>query len=354
MRAGGSAVVGGLLGLAVGAIALGLAMRDIDLRALAAAFARAGVMPIVVGATMHVGVQVVYALRWRILLGRADLALPRAVGIVGLGYLANYTLPGRPGEVVRAGLIRGLAGVPLALGLATLLLEKILDGVTILLSAGAFVFAGGLPPWLGTSVAVGAAGFAVGAVLLLAAAGSSRPAADPTRPGSPSAPGDPFSPAHHLAAASPISEFVRARLTEVGQAVRNLSGARALAAVAFFGCVSWLAIFAQLGLLCTSVGIAPDPRSWLLLYAALGLASVVPGAPGYIGTYQLAAVSALGAFGAEPEAAFAVATLYQASRLLGSLLVGAWAASREGLAALRLYSLSKPGRDRPSSHHASS
>ena len=54
---------------------------------------------------------------------------------VGLGYLANYTLPGRPGELVRAGLARGLGGVPLVLALSSLFLEKILDGITILLSA---------------------------------------------------------------------------------------------------------------------------------------------------------------------------------------------------------------------------
>jgi uncharacterized membrane protein YbhN (UPF0104 family) len=124
--------------------------------------------------------------------------------------------------------------------------------------------------------------------------------------------------------------------------------------LALLGALIWLGILAHLGMLCLAVGVAPEPRAWLLLFAALGLASVVPGAPGYVGTYQLAAVLALGAFGVERESAFAVATLYQVSRLVGSLVVGAWAASREGLTALRIYWASTPGRDQPSSHHASS
>jgi uncharacterized membrane protein YbhN (UPF0104 family) len=329
MRAGGSAVVGGLLGVVVGAIALGLALRDVDAAALAAAFARAGVAPIAVGAAMHVAVQALYALRWRVLLGRPDLPAARALGVVGLGYLANYTLPGRPGELVRAGLIRGLAGVPFALGLASLLLEKVLDGVTILGSALLYSLIGELPPLLRSSVLVGAGTFALAGALLVLVG---------------------IVPAGRL----PLPGWARERLGEVGGPVRNLAGPRSLPLLLLLGVLIWLSILAHQGMLCLAVGIAPDPRAWLLLYAALGLASVVPGAPGYVGTYQLAAVLALGAFGVEREPAFAVATLYQVSRLLGSLLVGAWAASREGLTALRIYWASTPGRDEPSSHHASS
>ena len=329
MGRGGSATVGGLLGLAVGAVALGLALRDVDPAGVAAAFARAGVGTIALGAIVHVAVMVVYALRWRLLLGRPDLPLDRTVGVVGLGYLANYTLPGRPGELVRAGLMRGLAGVPLALGLASLLLEKVLDGVTILGSALVYSLIGELPPLLRGSVLVGAGTFAL-AGALLALVG--------------------VVPAGRL----PLPHWARERLAEVGGPVRGLASPRALAPLVLLGAVIWLGIVAQQGMLCLAVGLAPEPRAWLLLYAALGLASVVPGAPGYVGTYQLAAVLALGAFGVEREPAFAVATLYQVSRLVGSLVVGAWAASREGLTALRIYWASTPGRDEPSSDHASS
>jgi len=82
-------------------------------------------------------------------------------------------------------------------------------------------------------------------------------------------------------------------------------------------------------------GVPFQPAAWLLLYAALGLASVVPGAPGYVGTYQLAAVLALGLFGVAPEVAIVVATYYQLSRLVAALVVGSWAVSREGLAAVK-------------------
>ncbi|HEY3111952.1 MAG TPA: lysylphosphatidylglycerol synthase transmembrane domain-containing protein [Chloroflexota bacterium] len=329
MRTRGSAAVGGLLGIAVGAVALGLALRDVDPAALAAAFARAGLASVALGAALHVGVQLLYALRWRVLLGRPDLSAARAVGVVGLGYLANYTLPGRPGELVRAGLIRGLAGVPFVLALASLLLEKVLDGISILGSALAYSLTGELPGLLRGSVMLGAGTFAVAGALLLLVA---------------------LAPVGRL----PLPRWARERLAEVGGPVRNVARPAALLLLVLLGALIWLGIVALQAMLCLAVGLPPEPRAWLLLYAALGLASVVPGAPGYLGTYQLAAVLALGAFGIERELAFAVATLYQVSRLLGSLAVGAWAASREGLTALRIYWASTPGRDQPSSHHASS
>src|SRR5262245_5613831 len=223
MRAGRSAAVGALLGVAVGAIALGLALRDVDAAALAAAFARAGIAPIVLGAAMHVGVQLVYALRWRLLLRQPGLSLARTFGVVGLGYLANYTLPGRPGELVRAGLMRGLAGVPLALGLGSLLLEKVLDGVTILGSALLYSLIGELPPLVRASAAVGAGTFALAGALLALVA---------------------LVPAGRL----PLPGWARERLDEVAVPLRGLARPRALAALGLLGALIWAGIVLPQGL----------------------------------------------------------------------------------------------------------
>lgn len=356
----------GLLGLLIGAVALAFALREVDPAALAAAFARAGLSTVVVAALLHVVVQALYAVRWRVLVGSFDhFGAGRAFGIVGLGYLANYTLPGRPGELVRAGLARGLAGVPLALGLASLLLEKVLDGGTILLSASAFGVFGALPEWLGASVLVGGGAFAIGGVFLLAASALSTPrgaGAEPRRGGRRKIIPRLNLPLFRVRERGPEGEGrglaeraltgLQELVSESGEPVRN--AARRWWAVVGLGACCWVAILVQLAVLSTGVGLPAEPAAWLLLYATLGLASVVPGAPGYVGTYQLAAVLALGAYGAERESAFAVATLYQLSRLLGSLVVGSWALSREGLSALRLYWRSTSMEIEPSRRHASS
>jgi uncharacterized membrane protein YbhN (UPF0104 family) len=286
-------------------VALALALRDADVGAIRSALARAGVLTLLAGTAAHLVVQLLYAARWRLLLDRPPgLGMQRSYGLVGLGYLANYTLPGRPGELVRGALASALGGVPLAAALASLFLEKVLDGATILGSAALLALSGPLPETLNTSARLGALVLGVGA-LVLAAIAFLRPTRLPRL------------------------------LAEVGAPVRGLASWRVASGVTVLGLGCASAIVLHQGLLCLGVGLAIPIGGWLLLYAALGLASIVPGAPGYVGTYQLAAIYALGAYGVDRESAFAVATLYQASRLLGSLIVGTWAGGREGLGALR-------------------
>ena len=347
--------LGGLVGIVVGVAALWLALRDADMGEIGAAFQRAGFLTVALATLVHVAVQLVYAARWRLLLGSA-MGVPRLFGIVAIGYLANYTLPGRPGELVRAGLARGLGGVPLALGLASLVLEKVLDGGTILLSAGAFVVRG--PEWLRTAVLIGGGLLtAASAAFALAALSATDPGALPPRPRGarahppallappglrpgpaglrPDPPGlTPLDPGAGGRLALPLA-FARRRLVEIAAPARQLADARRLVPVLLLGLATWLLILLHQAILCWGVGTGTGPASWLLLYAALGLASVVPGAPGYVGTYQLAAVLALSVFGVAQEPAFVVATLYQLSRLLGALVVSCWAIAREGMPAVR-------------------
>jgi uncharacterized protein (TIRG00374 family) len=339
-------------------------MRDVDPGALAAAFAHAGLGPLVVGAFCHALVMALYAVRWRLLLDRpAAMPVPRAFGFVGLGYLANYTLPGRPGELVRAGLARALGGVPLTLALASLLLEKVLDGLTILASATAYAAFAPPPDWLRSSVSIGGAAFAVGAIVLLLAALApgflshrerARVKAQALRALGPDG-------AAVVAGPSPggRGSMLRRQVEHVGAPLRLLRSRRVLLPVIALGLLIWPSIVLHQVLLALGSGVPAMPAAWLLFYAALGLASVVPGAPGYVGTYQLAAVYALGAFGVPPETAIVVATYYQLSRLLGALLVGSWAVSREGVRTLysaRSFALAAGStrRDQPSRHPASS
>ena len=44
-----------------------------------------------------------------------------------IGYLANAILPARPGDIIRAVLLRQISGVSLSSGLASIVLERLLD-----------------------------------------------------------------------------------------------------------------------------------------------------------------------------------------------------------------------------------
>ncbi|MBI4769518.1 MAG: flippase-like domain-containing protein [Chloroflexi bacterium] len=56
--------------------------------------------------------------------------------IVAIGYMGNNIYPARAGELLRAYVLRRKAGVPVSASLATILIERIFDGVVMLM----FVF----------------------------------------------------------------------------------------------------------------------------------------------------------------------------------------------------------------------
>ena len=85
----------------------------------------------------------VYALRafrWQYLLapiGRTHFATAFQTTVIG--FCASFLLPARPGEVLRPYLLAKREGLPATAAFATIILERLLDLVTVLLLFGAFV-----------------------------------------------------------------------------------------------------------------------------------------------------------------------------------------------------------------------
>src|SRR6516225_6902026 len=80
------------------------------------------------------------ALRWQYLLapiGRTHLSTAFQTTIIG--FAASFLLPARPGEVLRPYLLAKREGLPPTACFATVILERFLDLVTVLLLFGAFV-----------------------------------------------------------------------------------------------------------------------------------------------------------------------------------------------------------------------
>src|SRR5215831_6317174 len=80
------------------------------------------------------------ALRWQYLLapiGRTHFATAFQTTVIG--FAASFLLPARPGEVLRPYLLARREGLPPTACFATIILERLLDLVTVLLLFGVFV-----------------------------------------------------------------------------------------------------------------------------------------------------------------------------------------------------------------------
>src|SRR5262249_26152989 len=89
------------------------------------------------------------AVRWRILLGSTKrIGLHRLFGVTLIGFMANNVFPARIGEFVRAYALGRSESLAAPLAFATIVIERIFDGLTLLLFLGGGVFFLSLPGWL--------------------------------------------------------------------------------------------------------------------------------------------------------------------------------------------------------------
>ncbi len=108
---------------------------DIDADALLAKLQEVRYGWVLVAATIFLVSYVTRAYRWNLLLkplGYPQLTVLRTVTAVAIGYFANLLVP-RLGEVSRCGVLKRLNDVPLTTGLGTVVAERLIDLVTLLL-----------------------------------------------------------------------------------------------------------------------------------------------------------------------------------------------------------------------------
>ncbi len=122
------------LGLAVSLVFLYLAFRGQDFGKIGQALGEANywwLIPALIAYFLGVWVR---AMRWHFLLGPIKkVPVKRLFPVVVIGYMANDVLPVRMGEVVRSYVLDKRENVSKTAALATIVVERIMDGITMLL-----------------------------------------------------------------------------------------------------------------------------------------------------------------------------------------------------------------------------
>jgi uncharacterized membrane protein YbhN (UPF0104 family) len=296
------------LGLAIAALAVWLALRGVDLHAVAAEFRRAR-WGLLLGISVPAYLAAVWfrALRWRHLTD-AIRPLPRAplFRAVAIGFMANNIFPLRIGELVRVGYLAREAQVPAAAVLATVVLERVLDGLSVLaMAVVAVAFAGGEADGLRSGIfwLAPVALVPLAALVWLRAAPESALA---------------FAEFFARLAPARVAEWGMRQLRSFAGGLGALRGGSHLAWIAVHSVLIWL-VASTLPILAAIWAVGLDlgspvrtlAASWMTL-AALGAAVALPAAPGFFGLYHSACRFALQQFGASAESALAVGTLCHA------------------------------------------
>jgi glycosyltransferase 2 family protein len=287
-----------LVGAAIGLIFVVLLLERVDWRVVGSLLAGATAGPLLLAlAALATGIGL-RLVRWWWMLRALEPRLPltRCVRPF-LGSLAlNNTLPLRAGDVVRVVGFRGTLRSPPARVLATLVLERLLDMLVLLL-----VFFAALA---GTA-RVFPRGFLVAAVVTGTTAAASLLVLI-------AAPDLVARLAERLVGGEARRPFVTRLAPIVRQLVvslRVLGSARRAAVLLLITLLAWLAEGAVFAATALALGVSfPWPAPWLSLGAAT-LSTLLPGAPGYVGTFDWFATLGFVAYGTERSAAAAVALL---------------------------------------------
>ena len=122
-----------LIGLLLTAVFLVLAFRQVDFTQVGDALRHASYWQLAPAIAIYFTAFWLRAIRWRVLLsplGRVTVG--RSYWVAAIGYAANNVLPLRLGELLRSYLLRRRPGIPATGTLATIAVERVLDGLSLL------------------------------------------------------------------------------------------------------------------------------------------------------------------------------------------------------------------------------
>ena len=283
---------------------------------------------------------VIRAWRWRYLLHPIGPTRFRtAFRTTVIGFAALGVLPARAGDVLRPYLLAQQEGLSAPAIFATVVMERVLDMITVLAMLAVFVWGSAdeatLPPELRRSIEVSAAMGGASAVVLMALMWVL--ASNPERIGRMvSATGRvmPHRFADRLAAL--------ARTFSSGFAVAREP--RMLALAAAWSVPLWLTIASGVWLVTTAFGIAMPFTGTFLLQALLVIGVAVP-TPGAVGSFHEAyRIGTTVFFGAPDDAAVAAAIVVHAITYIPVVLTGIVFMAQDGLSIGRLQALTGDAR----------
>lgn len=288
-----------LVGLLISAVAVALVLRQVDLAAAADVLRTAA--PAFVAATVAcIGLDVALrALRWRGLLAPvARIPLPTVAASLLVGYLANNVLPARLGELVRSHHLGDRTSVSRASVLGTVVVERVVDTGTLVAIASAAIVVLAVRGIVASAVLVGIAltGLLV-AGLALALVAHRLPFAD-----------------RAVAAIGRWPAVVRAA-SRLRGGLAVAGRPRTMLAAIGWSVAAWAATIVAFAAAGQAIGVELTWGQAALLASGTSLVTAIPAGPGYIGTFELAAVEIAKAVGVPPDEAFALALLVHAAIL---------------------------------------
>ena len=322
------------IGIAVSLLSLCLAARGVDFRGLLEALGRVQYVWLLPAAGLLIFAMLARAYRWRLLFyPLAELRIGRLFNLLNIGYLVNSISPLRLGDLLRAYLCAELERLKVARVLSTVVVERIVDTLTIVFLLVLLIPFVSLPGNL-VRPAFGLGLAAIAAVVVLVFVVSRREQS--------------LAAFDRLAARVVLLELGAFRRSVVSalDGFRVLRSWQSAAGAGMWSLAAWLSTAVQFYVVMQAMGLRLPFTAALLVLCLTSLGMAVPSSPGHIGVFEYLAVVSLSVFGLSSEAALGYALVLHGLGYLVPVVLGSIAIWMEGYSYARLRDvLARAGSD---------
>jgi len=315
------------LGVLISIIFIWLSVRGLKLNEFWAAVKQANYWWLIPGIAVYfVGVWV-RAWRWHYLLKPIkEIPTKTMFPITTIGYMGNNIYPARAGEVLRAVILKRKEGVSISASLATIIVERIFDGVVML--AFVFVNSSELAKLTGSSgfvgniqqVAVIGTGVFLGALVIFLLAAMLPQTAEKVG----------MWIIYHLTPHRFHTRIINLMI-KFFDGLASLRSPLNVLMVFFTSVIIWLLETGKYWFVMHAFSFNVSFFALMLMNGIVNLATTIPSAPGYIGTFDAPGIAVLTAYGVDQAAAAGYTLTLHVALWLPITLLGAYYLAREGI-----------------------
>lgn len=310
------------------ALFLWLAFRQVHLREVWNALRQANLWLVGAALAAFLATQGVKATRWKALFypEHRERRLGKLMGVIYIGQMVNAAIPARLGEVARAYLLARAESISAAYVLGTIVLEKALDSLMLLLVVLITSIFMPFPSWVKGSSLVVSGGMVVLLGVMTALSRWEDRLPDWVKRA--------VAPQSWLGRLGVMAAIQRAALS-----LRPLKSLRMNLVLWGWSAGNWALMILTNALVFWAFGLQLPWTAAPLLLAILNIGIIVPSSPGRIGIFHYLCVLTLGLYGVDPALALACGIVLHAIVYLPIFLLGVYFLWRENYAWARLTEL---------------
>ena len=314
-----------LLGLLIGVACIAVLLLRVDVKQSFKTLGQLNVLVILFPITLFCVNLLLRAWRWqRIFPAPARPAFGACLTVLGIGNMANFLLPGRAGDLARCVLLDPSSITESARTLATLAVERVLDGLALVGMALFSVWVLHPPHWVMNLLRGAILIFGAAIVLLLILRFHTEKLVHWTRR---------VLLAFHMTSAEQRFESL---LTSFADGLSAVSSAGQMSLLLFITAAVWATEAALLWALARALSLQISLQSSVVACAVLSLSLLSPAAPGGLGTYELFGTEAFKLVGIEASHGLALTVVIHAWVFVANIVAGIFLLAVKGISLRQL------------------